>query len=75
MISCPNCITGRTYIVSIVVGEGGWYSEINPGPGKQGKLLVPLNIESEASRIGFLFGLEASVPASNRIPIGDQKLQ
>jgi hypothetical protein len=75
MISCPNCITARTYILSIVVGERGWFSEINPGPGKQGKLLVPLNPESEDARAKFLDALEASVPASSRIPIEDQKLR
>jgi hypothetical protein len=74
MISCPNCLTGRTYIVAIVVGEGGWYCEFSPGPGKQGKLLVPLNPESESARAAFLSGLENSVPLDSRISIGEQKL-
>lgn len=75
IISCPNCITGRTYILSIVVGEGGWFSEVSPGPGKGGKLLVPLNAESEDGRAKFLDALEAAVPADKRIPIKDQRPQ
>jgi hypothetical protein len=73
MISCPNCVIGRTYIVSIIVGEGGWFSEINPGPGKQGKLLVPLHPESDGAMAKFLNELEVGVPVSNRIPIEDPK--
>jgi hypothetical protein len=70
MISCPNCVTGRTYLVSITVGEGGWFSEIDPGPGMQGKLLTPAKMQPGDEMAKFFNALEALAPANSRIPIG-----
>lgn len=73
-ISCPNCITGRTYVVSIVVGQGGWYSELNLST--PGMLLVPTHLDTEAGRArfpNFLDGLEDLVPPTKRTPIEDMQ--
>src|SRR6266446_1456558 len=29
IVDCPGCSKGKTYIVYIVWGEGGWFSEFN----------------------------------------------
>ena len=72
MISCPNCITGRTYVVSIILGDSGWFSEVNPGPGQQGRVFVPHEPNSEVSCAKFLDALEGLVPVDRRLPIPDQ---
>ncbi len=73
-ISCPNCVTGRTYIVSITVGEGGWFSETTFDPGMQGKFLAPVKLQPGAEMAKFFNELEVLAPANSRIPIEDRKL-
>jgi len=68
-LDCPECERGRTYIVNIVWGDSGWYSEIRNE--KSGKILIPSNFLKE-SRIKYFKALEAAVPAQSRIPIGER---
>jgi hypothetical protein len=67
-VSCPECARGRTYIVNIVWGENGWFSEVESE--KSGKILIPPNF-LKASRIEYFKTLEATVPAQSRMPISD----
>jgi len=66
-LDCPECKRGRTYIVKIIWGDGGWYAEIENGT--PGKLLIPPNFLME-SRIKYFKALETAVPEQSRIPIG-----
>lgn len=67
-VDCPGCSTGRTYIVYIVWGQGGWFSETNIE--KPGKLIIPRKVSRESIEEYFK-SLEALAPESARIPIGD----
>jgi len=67
-VDCPGCSRGRTYIVYIVWDQDGWFSEINVD--KPGKLIIPRNVLRE-SREAYFKSLEAAVPGSARIPIGN----
>jgi hypothetical protein len=71
MVDCATCSRGRTYIVYIVLGEGGWFSEINKN--HPGKLLVPQNFSKETREAYFRL-LDSLVPPSVRIPIGSLPL-
>lgn len=68
-ISCPNCSRGRTYIVYIIYGKSGWYSEVE-GEGS-GNLIIPKNFLRN-TRETYFRELEAQVPQKNRIPIVDR---
>ncbi len=64
-VTCPTCVTTRTYIVYIVCGKGGWYSE----------LLSPTTLTwSDLSKLAksgvddFL----ANIPDSSRIQISER---
>lgn len=71
-ITCPNCERGRTYLIYIVWGEGGWYSELEGE--KSGHIVAPLKFEREA--LNSYFGLiESAVPAEKRVPISDSLRQ
>jgi len=67
-VSCPECARGRTYIVHIVWGESGWYSEVEDE--KSGRVFVPAN-GLEPGRTAYFKTLEATVPLQARIPIGE----
>jgi hypothetical protein len=67
-VICPECARGRTYIVSIVWGEGGWFAEVTNE--QRGRVLSPRNF-LKATRIEFAKELEAEVPAQARTPIGN----
>lgn len=68
-VSCPECARGRTYIVYIVWGHNGWFSEVESE--KSGKILIPPNF-LKASRIEYFKRLEATIPAQSRTPIGER---
>lgn len=70
-VNCPECETGRTFVVSIVWGEGGWYSEVRGGGGD---LIVPPNF-SRAMREKYFVEYDALIPAKARIPIRPYPLQ
>ena len=68
-LDCPECKRGRSYIVKITWGDGGWYAEIENRP--PGKLLIPPSFLIE-SRIKYFRALEAAVPEQSWIPIGER---
>lgn len=69
-VDCPKCERGRTYVVYIVWGVSGWYSEIRTE--KAGKILIPSNNFLKESRSKYFKALEAAVPAQSRIPISER---
>ncbi len=68
-VSCPECSRGRTYIVYIVWGSHGWFSEIENE--KSGNLIIPVNFLKE-TREAYFKALEAAVPKESRIPIAER---
>jgi hypothetical protein len=69
--TCPDCSRGRTYAVYIVWGKGGWFSEI---PNEtSGKLIIPPNL-LQGTREQYFKELDAMIPESSRIPIGQNAL-
>ncbi len=68
-IDCAGCARGRTYIVYIAWGEGGWYSEIDKE--KSGHLLVPSNMTRDG-RQAYFGQLEALSPSNSRVQIGER---
>lgn len=71
-IICPDCFRGRTYVVYIVYGQSGWYSEIQSET--SGDLIVPKNFLRD-NRETYFKELEATIPQKNRIPIVDPELK
>jgi hypothetical protein len=65
-IICPECTRGRTYIVYVIWGEGGWFSE-DKGE-KSGGLIIPPNFLRE-TRETYFRQLEEMYPDSTRTPI------
>jgi hypothetical protein len=65
-VICPECARGRTYIVYIVWGEGGWFSEIENET--SGKILIPPNF-LKATRLEYFKALEAAAPTHLRTSI------
>jgi hypothetical protein len=61
-VSCPTCGRGRTYVVSIVFGEGGWFYEL-PND-ETGAILVP---SRSAGVDRFLSELPNLAPLDERI--------
>lgn len=68
-LDCPLCARGRTYIVYIVWGQGGWFSEVEGE--KSGVLIIPKNFLKE-SREKYFKGVEAIIPESSRQPINER---
>jgi hypothetical protein len=64
-VNCPTCIRGRTYIVYIEWGKGGWVAET----GDNGQLIVPINFKRE-TRMRYFQQLPQMIPTDKRIPIG-----
>lgn len=69
LVDCPTCTRGRSYIVYIVWGQEGWFSEVENK--MSGKLLIPINFLRE-SRERYFKALEAMVPEKSRLPIGER---
>lgn len=65
-VMSPDCVHGRTYIVSIVWDEGGWFSEVENE--KTGKLIIPANFLKE-TREAFFRELELISTLHSRIKI------
>jgi len=40
-VACPECIRGRTYIIYIELGNGGWFSEVENET--SGQIIIPPN--------------------------------
>ncbi|HVM93200.1 MAG TPA: hypothetical protein VMT67_10340 [Terriglobales bacterium] len=67
-VICPECTRGRTYIVYIVWGQSGWYSEIENE--LSGRVFTPQNFLRPA-RETYFKQLETMAPSQTRIPIGN----
>ena len=67
-VQCVPCARGRTYVVSIVWGESGWYSETEAS----GEALIPGNQDAETLR-GYFKGLEEVSPQESRVSIENEK--
>lgn len=65
-INCPTCVRGRSYLVYIEWGKGGWLAETND---PKGMLIVPAKNTREG-RMEYFHQLERAVAADQRIPIG-----
>jgi hypothetical protein len=72
IVSCATCVQGRTYIVDITWGQGGWFSETETV--KPGRLIVPADTSADKWSV-FFSSLEAVVPVEKRIPITDSAPQ
>ena len=68
-VNCPECERGRTYIVYIVWGEGGWFSEVKDET--SGRILIPKNFLKE-TREAYFTNIEAEVPEAARMPIQER---
>jgi hypothetical protein len=67
-VICPECARGRTYIVYIVWGEGGWFSEVEHI--KSGTPFEPLNSNfSKEGRIAHFNTLEIIASRQSKTPI------
>jgi hypothetical protein len=69
-VNCPECARGRTYIVQIIWGERGWFSELENE--KSGRTVVPSS-GSEVGRADYFKRLEEEIPLRARIPIRDSR--
>jgi hypothetical protein len=71
-VDCPACTSGKTYIVYIVWGQGGWFSEVGNNSWKSpGKAIAPKNFLRD-NREAYFKILEAMIPENKRIPIGER---
>jgi hypothetical protein len=68
-VICPDCTRGRTYIVFIMVGQGGWYFELESEV--SGNPALPSNMKLEMRELYFR-ELEALAPADKRVAITDE---
>jgi hypothetical protein len=68
-VDCPQCSRGRTYIVQIVWGEGGWFSEIKNET--KGRMFIPPNF-LKATRERYFKLLEAMASPAMRVPIAQR---
>lgn len=67
--TCPDCDSERVYVISIVWGKGGWYSELPQQ--KQGGLITPKLVTADGLK-AFANDLERMVPSEKRVPISDR---
>jgi hypothetical protein len=68
-VDCPVCIRGRTYVLYIIWGQGGWFSELENE--KSGGVLVPKTVLKDSIE-AFFRQLQAAVPENLRVPIGER---
>lgn len=68
-VNCPTCARGRTYIIYIVWGQGGWVYEVKEE--KSGHIITPVNFLKDAREEYFKY-LEAKIPENLRLPIGER---
>jgi hypothetical protein len=68
-VDCPACTRGRTYIVYIVWGQGGWFSEVEKET--SGHFLAPPNFLKD-SREQYFKALDAATPVNKRVAIQER---
>jgi hypothetical protein len=64
-VACPDCARGHTYLVSIVFGEGGWYSEM--AEMESGSVVVPPKFTKQS--VADFAQLVLATPLEKRITI------
>lgn len=69
-VTCAQCTRSRVYIVYIVWGSSGWFSEVGNDQ-SAGKVLVPRDFQKE-TRTRYFQELYNAVPPQSRIPIADR---
>jgi hypothetical protein len=67
-VICPECSRGHTYIVSIVWGGGGWYTEILES--QEGELVIPSHFTKDLVA-SYYTELLKLISESSRAPIGE----
>ncbi len=67
-VLCPDCVRGRTYIVCIEWGNGGWYCEVEHE--KLGHIIIPQHFTKEEI-LRYSEQLESAAPPDRRIPIAE----
>jgi hypothetical protein len=67
-ISCPDCARGYTFIVFIIWGKGGWFTEVRDRT--DGHALVPRYF-SKPEILKYAATLQSIVPQNERDQIGD----
>ena len=67
-VTCPDCSRGHTYIVSIVWGSDGWYTEITDK--QEAELIIPPRFTRDLV-IAYFTQLQSAIPETARIPIRD----
>jgi hypothetical protein len=71
-ITCPKCLEGKTYWVSINWGTGGWYAQIE-GQTSGGAIIpsqwIAPGSTSHWSVAQFIYRVVEAVPQASRIPI------
>jgi hypothetical protein len=65
-VNCPTCVRGRSYLVYIEWGKGGWTAETSD---PKGMIVIPAKNTLEG-RVGYFQQIEQEVAADKRIPIG-----
>jgi hypothetical protein len=65
-VDCPQCVKRRTYIVYILWGSKGWFSEIEGE--EAGRTFFPVDTPIRGMTM-FFMALEQAVPEGSRIPI------
>jgi hypothetical protein len=68
-VVCSECVRGRTYLVYITWGQGGWFYEV-PGL-TAGNLMWPVNFESR-NIDAIAVEAMAAIPEDRRIPIAER---
>lgn len=71
-VDCAECAKGKTYIVYIVWGMGGWFSEIKSS--NSNGILVPIKLDADHMP-GFFASLDGLAPLDARVPIKEEQLQ
>jgi hypothetical protein len=66
-VSCPECSRGRTFVVSIVWGESGWFAELPNDT--SGELVLPATPFTPNTIIRYFTELSKTIPETSRIPI------
>jgi hypothetical protein len=70
-LACPTCVTGRTYWISILWGQSGWFSPVH-GESSGGVMLAYFSPPPNPMRAlspDAIASLVSQVPAEERIPI------
>jgi hypothetical protein len=68
-ITCPTCVTGRTFWVALIWGESGWYAQLSGQ--KSGGFVTPFTPPGSAAPLSaaYIAQWESKVPELDRIPI------